>query len=223
MQQHHEEIDEVQIIDDFTFKIILITDYPMFPRDFVLGKPFYTPSHYIKLFHPKYNSMSSIENQLAALGFASVQECISWFVYEGFLDNKVPSLRPWIAMNDFAASDFVLIRNPFYFKVDSSGNQLPYIDKAVFIFSENSEIVMLKLLAGELDYQTEHINSDDYESIAAHASAANYQVLHYVDDVGGLKLAIARNTMGNVPIFLRYSNTLKSPNNAYPFQFFIEP
>ncbi len=46
-------------------------------------------------------------------------------------------------------------RNPYYFKVDTEGKQLPYIDKIMTVLVENAEAVTLKILTGEVDFMRE--------------------------------------------------------------------
>ena len=42
-------------------------------------------------------------------------------------------------------------RNPYYWKVDTLGNQLPYADRMVFKIVPGLQIIFLKLMNGELD------------------------------------------------------------------------
>ena len=46
-------------------------------------------------------------------------------------------------------------RNPYYFKVDVEGNQLPYIDSIKSTIVQDSEVVGLKTIAGEVDFSRE--------------------------------------------------------------------
>lgn len=46
----------------------------------------------------------------------------------------------------------VLERNPFYWKKDSCGNQLPYLEEIVFLVLPNLDTALLKFLEQELDY-----------------------------------------------------------------------
>jgi len=39
-------------------------------------------------------------------------------------------------------------RNPYYYAVDTEGNQLPYIDRISMSLAENLEVVNLRALAG---------------------------------------------------------------------------
>jgi peptide/nickel transport system substrate-binding protein len=46
-------------------------------------------------------------------------------------------------------------RNPYYFKVDTKGQQLPYIDKIVSTQQDNVEMVNLKVMTGDVDFLRE--------------------------------------------------------------------
>ena len=43
----------------------------------------------------------------------------------------------------------VMMRNPYYYKVDPEGNQLPYTDRFAFITADE-ESMTLKVVAGEI-------------------------------------------------------------------------
>ena len=50
------------------------------------------------------------------------------------------------------ALDHVLLtRNPYYWKVDTAGNQLPYIDRVLGQYAGNPELVAAKAISGEQD------------------------------------------------------------------------
>ena len=51
----------------------------------------------------------------------------------------------------------VAVRNPYFYAVDGLGNQLPYIERVTFDLSENREVLQLKAVAGEIDFQGRHI------------------------------------------------------------------
>jgi peptide/nickel transport system substrate-binding protein len=70
-------------------------------------------------------------------------------------------------------------RNPYYWKVDSEGNQLPYIDNIQVEIASGavSEQVALKALAGELDMQVRDISLQDVPLILESAEAGGYHVI----------------------------------------------
>lgn len=45
----------------------------------------------------------------------------------------------------------VMERNPYYWKVDANGTQLPYMEQLVFLFVENQDVRFLKFKSGEAD------------------------------------------------------------------------
>jgi len=48
--------------------------------------------------------------------------------------------------------------NPYSVFVDPAGNQLPYIDRVVLTLAENLEVINLRAIAGEYDFQARHLD-----------------------------------------------------------------
>ncbi len=42
----------------------------------------------------------------------------------------LPSLEPWVLKTKPPAERIVFERNPYYYRVDGAGHQLPYIDRS---------------------------------------------------------------------------------------------
>ena len=51
---------------------------------------------------------------------------------------KLPALTPWLVKVPLTEPVAVLERNPYYFAVDTAGNQLPYIDRVELTLAENT-------------------------------------------------------------------------------------
>jgi peptide/nickel transport system substrate-binding protein len=77
---------------------------------------------------------------------------------------KIAGLGPFRLKMYTAGKEAVIERNPYYWKVDSKGKRLPYLDEIVFRFTGNEDAQVLRLLAGELD-------------IVQRMGPANYQAL----------------------------------------------
>jgi len=60
-------------------------------------------------------------------------------------------LGPFVFKEYVADQQVVLERNPYYWKVDSRGTQLPYIDQLVFLVTGTLDTTFLKFQTGELD------------------------------------------------------------------------
>jgi len=67
------------------------------------------------------------------------------------------ALNQWAGLGPFRLKEYVagqrlvLERNPYYWKSDSSGKRLPYLDELVFLFVPNADAQVLKFQSGETD------------------------------------------------------------------------
>ena len=63
--------------------------------------------------------------------------------------------------------------------VDTAGNQLPYIDKVIMTMAENLEVLNLRAIAGEYDFQARHIDIGKLPVFLENQAKGNYKV--YLD------------------------------------------
>lgn len=124
---------------------------------------FFAPRHYLEQFHPKYNP--SVDYQT--------------FEEKAFnFNTELPVMYAWkVAQWDPGATEMVAERNPYYWRVDPAGNQLPYIDRIHYSLVEDNEAVNLKAIAGELDMQHRRIDFSKYTVYQENAAAGNYHLL----------------------------------------------
>jgi peptide/nickel transport system substrate-binding protein len=115
----------------------------------------YMPAHYVKQFHPKYIGMDAANAKAKAANFDG------WL---GYLKNRwdwrlnpdLPVLTPWKVVTPINNPTWVMERNPFFYEVDTAGNQLPYIDRIQMTVAENLEVLNLRAIAGQYDLQERH-------------------------------------------------------------------
>ena len=62
-----------------------------------------------------------------------------------------PTLRPWNITSALTEQTLVFERNPYYWKVDSEGRQLPYVDKIEYVTMDES-LNAQEIMAGNLDF-----------------------------------------------------------------------
>ena len=67
-------------------------------------------------------------------------------------------------------------RNPYYFKVDAEGNQLPYIDKVMVQWVTDLHMQTMKIIAGEVDFAVNRTNVIDFPLFKENESAGHYKV-----------------------------------------------
>ena len=71
---------------------------------------------------------------------------------------------------------WLLERNPYYYAVDTAGNQLPYFDRVQFTLAENLEVINLRAMAGEYDEQERHIDLGKLPVLLDNQAKGNYKV-----------------------------------------------
>jgi peptide/nickel transport system substrate-binding protein len=155
---------KLTIVDDYTFKIQFTKPYGGFLRNLTIeGWKGYTiivnPSHYLKAYHIKYTTIDKLDADLKRLNLTNGEwwqvfgdkRCQNWDMTNPKCANY-PGLYPWIVKASGSPSTLTWERNPYYFKVDTKGQQLPYIDKIVSIQQDNPEMVNVQILAGNVDF-----------------------------------------------------------------------
>lgn len=168
----------LEIVDDYTFKFVFETGKPMYYTYWAMcnSSRFAWPSHYLKQFHPTY--AEDIDAVLAA------EEYDDWkTMMEAKSNNQLnpdlPVLGPWVLTVDKTETNTLTFeRNPYYFVVDQNGNQLPYIDDAIINIVESTDLMNMKIVAGEVDYQAAGLSESfsNYPMFAQYAEEMNYKL-----------------------------------------------
>jgi peptide/nickel transport system substrate-binding protein len=172
------EKPEFQIIDAETVRYSWPRPNPLFLPALAGAYPLYiyAPAHYLKQFHEKYADKAT----LAAL--VKKASAHNWASLHTKLDNEyrndnpdLPSLQPWVLKTKPPADRIVFERNPYYYRLDGAGHQLPYIDRIVMSIAD-SKIIPAKTGAGESDLQARYLRFDDYTFLKAGEGENGYHV-----------------------------------------------
>ena len=68
------------------------------------------------------------------------------------------------------------VANPYFFQVDTAGNQLPYIDEQDEIFINENEVRLLKLVNAEVDYKSQSVQLPGAPLLMDGAEAGDYTI-----------------------------------------------
>ncbi len=117
----------------------------------------YAPAHYLKQFLPKYTPVDTLNAQAKAAGYAN---WVQFFKYKSDwrMNVDLPTVAAWKMTQPINTQTWMLERNPYFYEVDTAGNQLPYIDRVQMSLAENPEVVNLRAIAGEYDVQERFID-----------------------------------------------------------------
>ncbi len=148
----------------------------------------FAPKHYLQQFHADYNDRAT---ELASE--AGFETWADYFVdrYSGQtgddqVNPELPVLKPWtLARIDQFGNKFYN-RNPFYWKVDTAGNQLPYVNGQVRLLLANPEVIKLNIQAGEIDYTSAGFGFDlpDLPILSAAEAEGDYTTLLWPQQTG---------------------------------------
>lgn len=135
------------------------------------------PKHYLMQFHPNYTPMDELQPKIEAANFTN------WWELFGNRRNwqnpECPWLWAWHPERVPPDVPIVTERNPYYWKVDPEGNQLPYIDSLYFDVVENQDLLNMKAVAGEIDCQFRHIAWTNYPIFVENAEQGDYRVMKW--------------------------------------------
>ena len=154
--------------DDYTW--ILHFDKPQWIMPYVLAQGFWEweplmkPRHFLEPFHPTYNSDSAYEDLELQDDFIKTP---------GY-----PCLMAWCLKEYAAGESWLFERNPFYWKVDADGNQLPYIDQLRVELVADQETRTLRVAQGSYDCSFRGV--DDPSAIpllSEQAEANNFRIV----------------------------------------------
>jgi peptide/nickel transport system substrate-binding protein len=130
-----------------------------------IGPKWIVPSEYAKQFNPKYNS-----------------EYADYVEHDRQIDYKItpgcPSLNAWV-VTAFTEGEFsTWERNPYYYAVDTEGNQLPYVDGMDIQASPDAQFFLLQTLQGSVSWEvyTYQLTLADIATLKEGEEAGNYEV-----------------------------------------------
>lgn len=153
----------LEVIDEVTFRFSFEEPYPLFFDALASTSPWIpTAEHYGRRFHADFNE--DIHDIARGEGFDDWIDYYGYMILDGAHHNaELPTIRPWIPLaGEGYTGDTTRVRfgrNPYYYRVDTEGNQLPYIDYWAFDIYEDREVILLQTLAGEIDLLARHIDT----------------------------------------------------------------
>ena len=134
----------------------------------------YAPAHYLKQFLPKNTPVETLNEAAKAAGYANWAQ---YFRYKADwrLNTELPTLAAWKMTQPVNTTTWMLERNPYFYEVDTDGNQLPYLDRVQMTLAENPEVVNLRAIAGEYDVQERFIDIAKLPVFLENAERGHYK------------------------------------------------
>lgn len=148
-----------------------------------VGNGGYAPGHYLEQFHASFADPEALAKAVSDEG---VDNWVELFKAKARWSHnpEVPVITPWKTTSPANTPTWVLERNPYSVWVDIEGNQLPYIDDIVMTLAENLEVLNLRAIAGEYDFQARHIDLSKLPVILENRERSGYNVHLDTGDYG---------------------------------------
>lgn len=202
---------KLTVIDPQTFSLTFDKPYGSFPAQLAIGQwrgyvDIIKPKHYLQQFHIKYTPLEKLQPLMKEQSIPEDQwynlfnaKQISGNLWKAVTEAGIghPVLTPWV-ITKVDGDAYTYERNPYYYKVDTAGNQLPYIDGIRSQIVQDKEALTARGLMGEFDYLGER------------ASLKKLPLMKEREDKGEIKLLIPR--MHRLPIAFMLNLTFDDPN-----------
>jgi len=198
------EVVKVRKLDDYTVQFKFAEPQPFFLA-WPLSKAsqhfrLFKAKHHFKQFHPNYTSKEQLDKKVKEAGFDHWYELFWNKAQEYCAVSAVPGtpvLTSYVPV-EFTSSRHIYERNPYYWKVDTAGNQLPYIDRLEVEVVTDPEVAQGKIISGQVDFN------------GFLTSTKNYPMYKKNEEKGGYRTVLWDSGKGS-EVFFFFNLTHKDP------------
>lgn len=198
-------------VDDYTVRFEFAVPNPAFALLHFSGAPIeaFRPRHFLEKYHQKYNENADTEAKAA--GFddwkAQFRKVAMGTWNYGVMEAGAPVLGPWRPVRSDSQRQYYE-RNPYYWKVDTEGNQLPYIDEAQVEYTSSLEVTNLKAVSGEVSLSGLDMLLINYPVLKENEAGGDYTV-KLVYSERGSDVAFAFNGLHPDPVTREIFNDVR--------------
>lgn len=142
-------------VDATTFKVSFKTSKPTFIKDLCINAKWcFAPKHYMETILPEFIGDDAAQAKAEEMGFSDVAAMGKETGYYFWNVSGIPTLNPFVlsteaGKNDVTGDYYEYVRNPYYWKVDQNGQQLPYTDKIEYTKNSDESQSLTRILGGE--------------------------------------------------------------------------
>lgn len=128
-----------------------------------------------------FDSLAILPEHLLGAAWRAGKLAEAWGL--GSDPKKLAGLGPFRLKSHVPGEKLVLERNPFYWKQDQAGQQLPYLDEIVFLFVADEAARSLRFEAGETQIVSQ-LSAESFHRLEKKAAAAGASAEFKVMDLG---------------------------------------
>jgi peptide/nickel transport system permease protein len=176
-------LGRVEKVDDLRVRFVFDQPNPLFLERLAstaMNYEDYTehivPAHYLRQYHPVLGDQALIRRTMEALKLSS--PVAVYRKMKHYLNPEHPRLWPWVMHTYEPTTPQTFVRNPYYYAVDTRGNQLPYLDRLVMDVKTNN-LIAISAASGEPSMQDRYIRYEDHVLLVGGAARNGYEVYHW--------------------------------------------
>jgi ABC-type dipeptide/oligopeptide/nickel transport system permease component/ABC-type transport system substrate-binding protein len=173
------KMGRIERVDAEHVRFVFDNPYPLFMEalasaTMVAG----SPQHFLRKYHPDpaIGDKELIAREMATRGLPSPKALYAYI--KKWQNPEHPRMWPWVYRSFRGDPPQVFVRNPYYYAVDTAGNQLPYIDRLQFTV-QDLKLIPLTAANGGASMQDRHLRFSDYTELITRGRAAGTRVLHW--------------------------------------------
>ncbi len=146
---------QIEKLDDYTVNFHFPEPYGLFPKKLaeIGGSVVLTtyPRHYLEQFHIDFNpdNIDLLVEEAGAESWAELFHLRSLF----HINPSLPTTNAWVVEDGSlpGATRVTAVRNPYYWKIDTEFNQLPYIDRVQFMVFDSGDEILPAAITGDIN------------------------------------------------------------------------
>ena len=179
------ELAQFDPLDDYTLRVTfagpvskLIT-MQMLNWTRIKQGDFFVPAHYMNEFHVRTN-----RNAEALAKEHGYEGWVAHFMARRDMSPKQPFTMPELSawtLEDRDATGIYMVRNPYFWAVDTAGNQLPYIDRIEARYFSDKQVAILSMMQGKIDIGGRMMNPDEFPLYLRNQDEGDYRILQWQD------------------------------------------
>lgn len=209
-------------VDEVTFQVTFPSSKPEFLEQLLMeGGICFAPEHYHVNLLPAYMGEDAAAAKAREMGYEDVTEMLKKTVVNAWNTPGVPTLNSYCIAaeedkNDVDGDYYEFVRNPYYWKIDAAGKQLPYLDRLCFTRISDESQKMLLTTEGFLSISP--LTAEQVADAKASAVRGNYRVITWTN----FSSYAVKNAIKNFPEQCPYEEKSRGIGAAHAECWYIE-
>jgi len=156
---------EFEKVDDYTLRATANAPMGMLLTRLSHDTGTHIPKHIFSRYHPRYNPAANYEDFKKRTTTLPLS-----------MDPDIPRISAWAPVKWIRGRQIEYERNPYYWKIDTQGNQLPYADSLIFTAVSDPRVILLKFINDEIDLIGRNVSVELIPTLRSAKQGGHFQI-----------------------------------------------